>query len=130
MKSHLDRVVRGGVEETLNTLLDAEADRPRNAQRYERTGARLEEALIETYLAGVSVRLIEDITETSWGDVGAAGDGVGPEQEDLRGPLRDGGIVPSRSLAVKVKETSRTLRGTPKLRSCDNVHLRSSNSRN
>jgi hypothetical protein len=28
------------VEETLNALLDAEADRPCNAQRYERSGAR------------------------------------------------------------------------------------------
>jgi putative transposase len=31
----LDRVVRGSVEETLNALLDAEADRLCNAQRYE-----------------------------------------------------------------------------------------------
>ena len=40
MKSHLDRVVRGSVEETLNALLDAEADRLCNAQRYERSEAR------------------------------------------------------------------------------------------
>jgi putative transposase len=40
IKSHLDRVVRGSVEETLNALLDAEADRLCNAQRYERSGAR------------------------------------------------------------------------------------------
>jgi len=40
IKSHLDRVVRGSVEETLNALLDAEADRLCNAQRYERTEAR------------------------------------------------------------------------------------------
>src|SRR6201981_2800023 len=33
IKSHLDRVVRGRVEETLNALLDAEADRICNAQR-------------------------------------------------------------------------------------------------
>src|SRR5262245_46557416 len=33
IKSHLDRVVRGTVEETLNALLDAEADRLCNAQR-------------------------------------------------------------------------------------------------
>src|SRR5207247_10722727 len=39
MKSHLDRVVRGSVEETLNALLDAEADRLWNAQRYERSEA-------------------------------------------------------------------------------------------
>jgi hypothetical protein len=40
IKSHLDRVVRGSVEETLNALLDAEADRLCNAQRYERSAAR------------------------------------------------------------------------------------------
>ena len=40
IKNHLDRVVRGSVEETLNALLDAEANRLCNAQRYERTEAR------------------------------------------------------------------------------------------
>src|SRR6516225_8785121 len=40
IKSHLERVVRGTVEETLNALLDAEADRLCNAQRYERSAAR------------------------------------------------------------------------------------------
>src|SRR5947199_3559990 len=40
IKSHLDGVVRGTVQETLNGLLDAEADRPCNAQRYERREAR------------------------------------------------------------------------------------------
>ena len=112
IKSHLDRVVRGSVEETLNALLDAEADRLCNARRYERSEARrdtraghyerklhtkagevrlkvpklrqqtfetaiieryrrressVEEALIEMYLAGVSVRRVEDITEALWG---------------------------------------------------------------
>jgi transposase-like protein len=112
IKSHLDRVVRGSVEETLNALLDAEADRLCNAQRYERSTARrdmraghyerklqtkagevrlripklrqqtfetaiieryrrressVEEALIEMYVAGVSVRRVEDITEALWG---------------------------------------------------------------
>jgi putative transposase len=112
IKGHLDRVVRGTVEETLNALLDAEADRLCNAERYERTQARrdtraghyerqletkagevtlkvpklrrqtfetaiieryrrreasVEEALIEMYLAGVSVRRVEDITEALWG---------------------------------------------------------------
>ena len=33
IKSHLDRVVRGSVEETLNALLNAEADRLCNGQR-------------------------------------------------------------------------------------------------
>src|SRR5271169_6742862 len=92
IKNHLDRVVRGSVEDTLNALLDAEADRLCNAQRYERSQARrdtraghyerklhtkagevrlressVEEALIEMYLAGVSVRRVEDITEALWG---------------------------------------------------------------
>ena len=40
IKSHLDGVVRGRVEETLNALLDAEADRLCNAQRYERSEDR------------------------------------------------------------------------------------------
>ena len=40
IKNHLDRVVRGSVEETLNALLAAEADRLCNAQRYERTEVR------------------------------------------------------------------------------------------
>jgi hypothetical protein len=40
IKSHLDRIVRGSVEETLNTLLDAEIDPLCNAQRYERSEAR------------------------------------------------------------------------------------------
>jgi hypothetical protein len=40
IKGHLDRVIRGTVEETLNALLDAEADRLYNAERYERTEAR------------------------------------------------------------------------------------------
>ena len=40
IKNHLDRVVRGSVEETLNALLDAEADRLRRGQRYERSEAR------------------------------------------------------------------------------------------
>ena len=40
IKDHLGRIVRGTVEETLNALLDAEADRLCNAKRYERTEAR------------------------------------------------------------------------------------------
>src|ERR1700745_3389272 len=129
IKSHLDRVVRGTVEETLNALLDAEADRLCNAQRYERSEARrdtraghyerglqtkagevwlrvpklrqqtfetaiieryrrressVEEALIEMYLAGVSVRRGEGLTEALWGTRSVALDGVGPKQEDLR----------------------------------------------
>jgi transposase-like protein len=112
IKGHLDRVVRGTVEETLNALLDAEAERLCNAGKYERTEERrdyrsghyerqlhtkagevtlqvpklrrqaletaiieryrrressVEEALMEMYLAGVSVRRVEDITEALWG---------------------------------------------------------------
>ncbi len=109
---HLDEVVRGTVEETLNALLESEAAVLCGADRYERTEGRkdtraghykrslhtkagevelkvpklrtltfetaiieryrrressVEEALIEMYLAGVSVRRVEDITETLWG---------------------------------------------------------------
>ena len=35
-------------------------------KRYRRRASRVEEALIETYLAGVSVRRAEDITEALW----------------------------------------------------------------
>jgi len=112
IRDHLGKIVRGSVEETLNALLEAEADRLCNAGRYERSEARrdtragsyerklqtsagevqlkipklrqqtfetaiieryrrressVEEALIEMYLAGVSVRRVEDITEALWG---------------------------------------------------------------
>jgi transposase-like protein len=112
VRAHVDQVVRGTVQETLNALLDAEADRACNAGRYERSADRrdtragsytrklatkagevtltvprlrrlpletaiieryrrressVEEALIEMYLAGVSVRRVEDITEALWG---------------------------------------------------------------
>jgi len=112
IQQHLGELVRGTVEETLNKLLDAEADQLCNANRYERTSARkdtraghyqrklhtkagevslnvpklrqqkfetaiieryrrressVEEALIEMYLAGVSVRRVEDITQALWG---------------------------------------------------------------
>ena len=40
VRDHLSEMVRGSVEDTLNTMLDAEADRLTNAQRYERTEAR------------------------------------------------------------------------------------------
>lgn len=36
-------------------------------ERYRRRESSIEEALIEMYLAGVSVRRIEDITEALWG---------------------------------------------------------------
>jgi len=112
IKDHLDKVVVKTVEETLNALLDAEADRLCGAKRYEHNAERtdtraghyerqlhtkagevtlkmpklrslpfetaiierykrrevsVEEALVEMYLAGVSVRRVEDITEALWG---------------------------------------------------------------
>jgi len=112
LRGHVDEVVRSSVEETLNALLDAEADQICRAQRYEhspeqvdrragfyerkletkagevklrvpklrslpfetaiieryrRREQSVEEALVEMYLAGVSVRRVEDITEALWG---------------------------------------------------------------
>lgn len=112
IQDHLGELVRGTVEETLNAMLDAEADALCGAQRYERSPDRIdtraghynrkfhtkagevdlkvpklrrqtfetaiierykrretsiEEALMEMYLAGVSVRRVEDITEALWG---------------------------------------------------------------
>ena len=106
--NELKDLVKNSVEETLNALLDHEAENLVNAQKYERSANRqgyraghynrklqttagnvdlkvpklkglsfetaiieryrrretsVEEALIEMYLAGVSVRRVEDITE-------------------------------------------------------------------
>jgi len=36
-------------------------------ERYRRRESSVEEALVEMYLAGVSVRRVEDITEALWG---------------------------------------------------------------
>ena len=112
IRNHLGQMVRSTVEETLNEMLDVEANRLCNAEKYQRSTARtdtraghyqrklhtqagevtlnvpklrrqtfetaiieryrrressVEESLIEMYLAGVSVRRIEDITEALWG---------------------------------------------------------------
>lgn len=112
IRGHLTEIVRGTVEETLNAMLDAEADELCNAQRYEHSPDRvdtragsykrklhtqagevelkmpklrqqtfdtaiieryrrrdisIEEAIVQMYLAGVSVRRVEDITEALWG---------------------------------------------------------------
>lgn len=112
IKGELKELVRNSVEETLNGLLEQEAQQLTNAARYERSEERqgyrsghysrnltttsgdvslkvpklkgvafetaiieryrrressVEEALIEMYLAGVSVRRVEDITEALWG---------------------------------------------------------------
>ena len=118
IKNELKELVRHSVEETLNSLLEQEAEELTNAGRYERTEQRkgyrsghyvrnltttsgnvklkvpklkgiafetaiieryrrressIEEALIEMYLAGVSVRRVEDITEALWGTRVSAG---------------------------------------------------------
>ena len=112
IKGQIKELVRSSVEETLNELLEKEAESLTQAARYERSEARqgyrsghydrnltttsgdvtlhvprlkgisfetaiieryrrressVEEALIEMYLAGVSVRRVEDITEALWG---------------------------------------------------------------
>ena len=43
IQSHLDTMVRSTVEQTLNDLLDAEADQLCNAKRYERTEDRIDQ---------------------------------------------------------------------------------------
>jgi len=112
LRGHIDEAVRSSVEETLNALLQAEADQICRAERYQRSPDRIdtraghygrkletkagevtlkvpklrslafetaiieryrrressvEEALVEMYLAGVSVRRVENITEALWG---------------------------------------------------------------
>jgi len=112
IKVELKELVRNSVEETLNGLLEQEAQQLTHAAKYERSEERqgyrsghyrrnltttsgdvelkipklkgvsfetaiieryrrressVEEALIEMYLAGVSVRRVEDITEARWG---------------------------------------------------------------
>ena len=42
LRSHIDEAVRSSVEETLNALLDAEADQICRAQRYERSPERVD----------------------------------------------------------------------------------------
>jgi transposase-like protein len=111
--THMDQLVRGSIEQALNTLLETEADTLCRAGRYEHSPDRVdtraghytrklhtkagqvslkmprlrslpfetaiveryrrressvEEALMEMYLAGVSVRRVEDITEALWGE--------------------------------------------------------------
>ena len=112
VKTEIKDLVRKSVEETLNELLDSEAEELTGAAKYERNESRkgyrsghytrnltttsgnvklsvpklkgvpfetaiieryrrressVEEALIEMYLAGVSVRRVEDISEALWG---------------------------------------------------------------
>ena len=42
VQAHLGEIVRGTVEETLNSFLDAEAEQLCKAKRYERTANRLD----------------------------------------------------------------------------------------
>lgn len=112
LRKHVSEIVRESVEDTLNAMLEAEAEQLCQAKRYERKAERMstraghytrslqttsgevklrvpklrelpfetaiieryrrressvEEALVEMYLAGVSVRRVEDITEALWG---------------------------------------------------------------
>ena len=112
VRGELGELVRRTVEDTLNALLEEEADDLAKAGRYERTAEReacraghyerrltttsgqvtpkmpklkgmrfatavierykrretsVEEAMIEMYLAGVSTRRIEDVSEILWG---------------------------------------------------------------
>jgi putative transposase len=53
-------------------------------ERYRRREESLEEALIEMYLAGISARRVEDITEAASGHPCQPEHGVEPEPEDLR----------------------------------------------
>lgn len=118
IKSELRKLVKTTVEQTINALLDEEADQLVGAERYERTAKRdayrsghydrklvttsgeielkvpklrgatfqtavieryrrretsVEEAMIEMYLAGVSTRRIEDVSEILWGAKVSAG---------------------------------------------------------
>ena len=165
IRSQLGQMVRQSVEETLNGLLDAEADRLCNAQRYEHSDVRkdqragsyqrklqtqagqvnlkvpklrqvtfetaiierykrressVEEALMQMYLAGVSVRRVEDITQALWGTrvspatISQLNQKVYARIEDWRKRRLEGhypyvyldGIVLKRSWAGEVKNIS------------------------
>ena len=45
-------------------------------ERYKRREESVKEALIQMYLAGVSVRRVEDVTEALWGCEGATRNGL------------------------------------------------------
>ncbi len=126
IKGELKDLVKNSVEETLNALLEHEADELVNAERYERSSDRkgyrsghydrnftttsgdvtlhvpklkgiqfetaiieryrrretsIEEALIEMYLAGVSVRRVDDITEALYVSILVA---IGVDQDGYR----------------------------------------------
>jgi hypothetical protein len=70
LKDHVDEVVRSSVEETLNGLLDAEADQICRAERYERSAERVDERAghyerkLETKAGEVTLRVPEAAAAT------------------------------------------------------------------
>ena len=127
VQSHLDGMVRDTVEQTLNQLLEQEAEALCNAkkhqpspdrqdtraghyqrklqtkagevtlnmpklrslpfetqiiERYKRRESSVEGDLVEMYLAGVSVRRVEDMTEALWAARGVSEHGKRAESED------------------------------------------------
>ena len=147
IKGQLKELVRGSVEETLNELLEKEAESLTQAARYERSEARqgyrsghydrnltttsgdvtlhmprlkgvsfetaiieryrrressVEEALIEMYLAGVSVRRVEDITEALWGSKVSPATISELNKKAPTSTSRIGGIVPCRAGGIRM----------------------------
>ena len=142
LKGHVDEVVRSSVEETLNGLLEAEADsicgrsamsvrrsesiaapgtmsaswrrkagevtlkgaeaahacplRRRSSSAIGVANRSVEEALVEMYLAGVSVRRVEDITEALWGTRVSSGT-VSRLNQKIYGTSRPGATGRSRA---------------------------------
>ena len=58
IRDNLAEMVRGTVEETLNTMLEAEADQLCGAGRYERSQARQDIPLRQVNLRGIASRII------------------------------------------------------------------------
>ena len=153
IKGQIKELVRGSVEETLNELLEKEAESLTQAARYERSEARqgyrsghydrnltttsgdvtlhmprlkgvsfetaiieryrrressVEEALIEMYLAGVSVRRVEDITEALWGSKVSPATIQRTEQKSLR-PYRGLAQPPVTGRALSIRLRGRHL---------------------
>ena len=145
IKGQIKELVRGSVEETLNELLEAEAEKLTQAARYERSDERqgyrsghysrnltttsgdvtlkvsklkgisfetaiieryrrressVEEALIEMYLAGVSVRRVEDITEALWGSR-VSPSTISELNKKPMSTLRIGVTAPCRAAAIR-----------------------------
>ena len=68
IKNSGDVAFRHGRERLIDLFFGAGVDdEQRLSERYRRRESSVEEALIEMYLAGVSVRRVEDITEALWG---------------------------------------------------------------